>query len=1084
MCVCACAWPQHARTLFHRQQCNLVTTLEVGGELFSASDRRAQDAVGAELATLRDEWDELRGALGRRLDLARAVVQIWERCEAELEDETLRLKATKAGLDEEDEGRPQDVPDDWADGLGRLSAANTDLSQYVMADDDVLVLRERVGHLRCHWEELCLKVSLRKQEIGDRLNAWMIFKEKNAELCDWLARVENKMADASQLNIEEMVEKLKKDCVEEMNLFGENKSPLKQLGEQLIRADDETEESHVGDAVCRVDDRWRHLFRRIEARVTKLKETLLRVQQLDKNMSNLRSWLSRVEADLSRPITYSICHHQEIQRRLAEQQELQRDIEQHTEGVTSVLNLCDLLLRDEDAAGTIEAESDSLQETSHSLDQRWRTICAMSLDRRLRIEETWRLWCKFLEDYSQFEDWLKTAEKTAANPNSGDVPYAVAKEELKKFERFQRQLHERLTQLELLNEQYRRLARENRTDGAGELRLRVDRGNRRWDDLRRRAAAVLRRLKHLTSQREDFEGRRQGILAWLTEMDLQLTDAEHFSDSDAEDKMRRLKAFRHEITLNAGEIDALIVSGENLIRKSAPLDAALIQDQLEELHSYCQEVFGRAARFHRRLLRRRLNEVPEEEEEREGEGEELPSDQASGPPSPVKDAGERRASRQPPPPDLSGGRETPVGVDSVPLEWDHAVDVGGSSSHEDGEDAEEAAFFGAPSAMPASDAAGRRRRPVSPPRTAPGPKVCSAAFDQRAYVKLMSECSGSIDDVKRVKSVLGDDRKADPRPRVCGQSVMERWEVVQAREVHQEVRRDDRGEDHRDEDPQRWRKLQADLRGVTSWLDAKLPELEALRKLPPAAGLKDFEDNVRTLKETQRAFCVRKRALISLNLAGGGSDGRRPRELKAGLGSANRSWMRACGALERWEAGLHAALTQCQDFHESLRSLLSWLAQAEQRLCAVDARRHRPSRAALSERRDALQVRERRQALHAVGNKMELLLRRVHASLAALDRDLKRQQEEGEEPADDGQVDIQKRGRDDGGGAPPGRRPLLQRVLRAALPLHALFFLLLALGCLVAPPDEWPSPSGCSLANNFARSFSPMLRYTNGPPPT
>lgn len=65
-------------------------------------------------------------------------------------------------------------------------------------------------------------------------------------------------------------------------------------------------------------------------------------------------------------------------------QELQRDIEQHTEGVASVLSLCDVLLRDEDAAGGTEAESDSLQETSHSLDQRWRAICAMALDRRLR----------------------------------------------------------------------------------------------------------------------------------------------------------------------------------------------------------------------------------------------------------------------------------------------------------------------------------------------------------------------------------------------------------------------------------------------------------------------------------------------------------------------------------------------------------------------------------------------------------------------------------------------------------------------------------------------------------------------------
>lgn len=55
-------------------------------------------------------------------------------------------------------------------------------------------------------------------------------------------------------------------------------------------------------------------------RVKKLKETLATVQQLDKNMSNLRSWLCRIESELSRPITYSVCHHHEIQKRLAEHQ--------------------------------------------------------------------------------------------------------------------------------------------------------------------------------------------------------------------------------------------------------------------------------------------------------------------------------------------------------------------------------------------------------------------------------------------------------------------------------------------------------------------------------------------------------------------------------------------------------------------------------------------------------------------------------------------------------------------------------------------------------------------------------------------
>lgn len=52
----------------------------------------------------------------------------------------------------------------------------------------------------------------------------------------------------------------------------------------------------------------------------KLKETLVTVQQLDKNMSNLRTWLSRIEAELAKPVVYNVCHSDEIQKKLAEQQ--------------------------------------------------------------------------------------------------------------------------------------------------------------------------------------------------------------------------------------------------------------------------------------------------------------------------------------------------------------------------------------------------------------------------------------------------------------------------------------------------------------------------------------------------------------------------------------------------------------------------------------------------------------------------------------------------------------------------------------------------------------------------------------------
>uniref|UniRef100_A0A3Q3J0N4 KASH domain-containing protein n=1 Tax=Monopterus albus TaxID=43700 RepID=A0A3Q3J0N4_MONAL len=793
-------------------------------------------------------------------------------------------------------------------------------------------------------------------------------------------------------------------------------------------------------------------------------------QQLDKNMSNLRTWLSRIEVELAKPVVYSVCHSDEIQRKLAEQQDLQRDIEQHTESVASVLTLCDVLLHDADACGS-DSENDPIQQTTCSLDRRWRNICAMSMERRMRIEETWRLWCKFLDDYSRFEDWLKTAELTAANPGSADVLYTCAKEELKKFEAFQRQVHERLTQLELVNKQYRRLAQENRTDAASKLKVMVHDGNWRWDSLQKRVAAVLRRLKHFTAQREDFEGTREGILVWLTEMDLLLTDVEHLSESDIEDKMRQLNGFQQEINLNTDKIDALIVFGENLIQKSAPLDAVLIEDELEELHSYCQEVFGRVARFHHRLVNRRpvleedrvlsdhdtdLGDSPDaangtswrEARKKEEEEEEVP---AVG--------GER------------SGRETPVSVDSIPLEWDHTVDVGGSSSHEDDEDA---TFFSALSDVEVTE--------------------CSESF-VRATVRAAKAASG-----RHSASCM------HLSPSCIFSGVIERWELLQAQKFKNEA-------DIRD-DLEQWQKLNTDLCDVTSWLGSVLPELERLQRLAPSTSDELLEETnpVSVVQEIQRTFNSYKALMISINLSSCHflpGDSVELQELQEALSSANNSWTQACSGLESWEGRLRSALMQCQEFHEMLHALLLWLAQAENRLHSVNVSDPSTPRSALLEHRDTLMVSmakvgrqqqvsslqeisahllpevarddtmEAKEKVHVIANKLRLLLRQAADDLNVLQGRLVGPRFFNLSLVHASGLSAQGTVMQERRDASP-HRPFLYRVLRAAFPLQLLFFLLLVLACLVPLSEDY----SCALSNNFARSFYPMLHYTNGPPPT
>ncbi|XP_055088094.1 nesprin-2 isoform X2 [Periophthalmus magnuspinnatus] len=1086
----------------------------------SMTDPESQMKLQIEIETLEKEWEHSTSQLGTHKAAINNALQKWEQCQKKIAE--LRSQLDECGLKLK-KALP-DIPKDAEEiiqetefslrllrtGKQEVDTMKTDLSHYLPLGDTAL-LEQQLEQLHSQWEELCTKVSLRKQEIADRLNAWTIFNDKNKEFCDWLTQMENKVCHSADLSFEEMVEKLKKDCMEEINLFSENKRHLKQLGEQLLRASDEAKQSQVHGSLQEANQRWHGLFHHIQDRVKKLKETLATVQQLDKNMSNLRSWLCRIEAELSRPITYSVLHHQEIHKRLAEHQELQRDIEQHTEGVVSVLSLCDVLLQDQDASHGMGADSDSLQETSRSLDQRWRTICAMALDRRLRIEETWRLWCKFLDDYSRFEDWLKMAERTAANPNTGDILYTEAKEELKKFEAFQRQVNERLTQLEIVNNQYRRLARENRTDRASQLKAMVQQGNRRWDALHRRVGAILRRLKYFTSQREEFETTRESMLVWLTELDLQLTNVEHFSESDVHHKIQQLNSFQKEIRLNTERIDGLIVFGEGLIQRSAPGDAAHIENELEELHTYCQEVFGRLVRFHQRL-----SQPPDPVEPKSSiTSFSLESSlELIGRPwlgrslsNPLATPTHLLAT-----PLSHSGRETPVSVDSLPLEWDHTGDVGGSSSHEDEEDDDlddEGAYFSAVSSRSVCDSPRWRTQDdpefldlESNGHSEAPPTLSSTPLKQGNYLHLISQCSGSIEDFKRVSLILDEEDLPDEFGlvglNVSGRQsgVIERWELLQA-QSQSDLRVDP-------EEEQQSRGLDQ----ISSWLDTVTPQLQYFLLSNPPNTVEDMTNQARVLKEMQKMFADYKSTVLSLNLTLHGDP-----DVQQKVALINQKWSKACTDLQHWDTSLRKTLVRCQEFHKTLHSLLLWLSHAESRRYAVDIHHPETSVKALKQHCNTLtDVREelmRRQSqhaslhalwsqlqpehtddsdeaqekLHVTGSKMKVLLRELTQDLSAVQKRLENESASDEEDQRASSVssESKKKSPNSRERREPARRSFFHRLLRAAFPLHLLLLLLLLMPCLIptSPPEH-----SCTGSNNFARSFQPMLRYTNGPPPT
>ncbi|PKU40578.1 nesprin-1 isoform x1 [Limosa lapponica baueri] len=1105
-----------------RQQGSYILTVEAGKQLLLSADSGAEAALQAELTEIQERWKTASTQLEQQKKQLALLLKDWEKCEKGIGDSLEKLRSFKKNLSQplpehHDELHAEQIRckelenavEGWTDDLAHLSLLKETLSVYISADD-ISILSERIELLHRQWEELCHQVSLRRQQVSERLNEWAVFSEKNKELCEWLTQMESKVSQNGDILIEEMIEKLKKDYQEEIAVAQKNKIQLQQMGERLAKASHESKASEIEYKLGKINDRWQHLLDLIAARVKKLKETLVAVQQLDKNMSSLRSWLAHIESELSKPIVYETCNSEEIQRKLNEQQELQRDIEKHSTGVASVLNLCEVLLHDCDACAT-EAECDSIQQATRNLDRRWRNICAMSMERRLKIEETWRLWQKFLDDYSRFEDWLKISERTAAFPSSSGVLYTVAKEELKKFEAFQRQVHESLTQLELINKQYRRLARENRTDSDCSLKQMVHEGNQRWDNLQKRVTSILRRLKHFIGQREEFETARDSILVWLTEMDLQLTNIEHFSECDVQAKIKQLKAFQQEISLNNNKIEQIIVQGEQLIEKSEPMDAAVIEEELDELRRYCQEVFGRVERYHKKLIRLPLTDDEHDLSDREVDLDESAdlSDihwhdkSADSILSPHPSSNLSLPLSQPVRSERSG-RDTPASVDSIPLEWDHDYDLSrdletavSRALHSEEEDGQEKDFY-------LRGAAGIAD--VEIPETLEAyvtltenalKNISGEPGALEAHIRQLDKALDTsrfqiqqTENVIRSKTPTGPELDSSYKGYVRGfcfsdllKCVIDRWELIQAQALSKELRMK--------QNLQQWQQFNSDLNSIWAWLGETEEELERIRRLDLSTDIQTIELRIKKLKDLQKAIDNRKAIILSINLCSSEftqSDSEESKKLQERLSQMNVRWDHVCSMIEEWRCSLQDALMQCQQIRrELLESQLKVASlQDMSRQLLVNA-----------EGKDCLEAKEK---VHVIGNRLKVLLKEVTRHIKDLEKILdisssqlnpKRMMEIGHDsslsaPTPSGGLDLKKSTRSGSGSSPSEAGPAWQhpsfflRVLRAALPLQLLLLLLIGLACLVPMTKEDYS---CAMANNFARSFHPMLKYVNGPPP-
>ncbi|KAK3716921.1 hypothetical protein RRG08_026713 [Elysia crispata] len=603
---------------------------DLGSVLQQHAGQAATSKIKSTLADLQDRWMRVYSNLDDQRAKLQGVDRQWLDCEddiceilAWLQDIRHVLYAdipTTHDAIQEDITKCRDIASSFTSAEDKRQSLMDRERRlgHLVKSEDMNLLHQRIRLLNKQWEELKRQAVLREQRLTEALFRWTNLGERIRSLMAWIEGMETKITSTGDMHVEDLLAKLENEYKIEMNEKEGEKMEVISQGKQLMKVSSEIRASDIEQKILRLEDRWSHLVSVMDFRHRKLQETVLAVKQLDTSMKNLSRWLGQVERHLSGGLEFKDVRLQEIQAKLEDTQELQEDIEQHSAGVSAVLNLCEVLLHDHDACPT-QTEFFALQHAMKNLEKRWRNICNLSPRRRNRVEETWELWEKFGRDCQVFSDWLSQIEEEVRESEIEVRDVALAKQEISKYESLQRNVHDHLGQLENINSQYRQLAKDGRTDTDGQLRVTVTDLNNRWDAVQIKVTEIMKKLRHSATIRQDFEETQTSLISWFRAVDNQLTDIVQNTSLDLNAKVMEIRRIEDEVHTKQHRMDYLDHAGVYLMQKGDSQEALTVQAQLEDFRLFSSQVSERVVttrlQMERLLVEQQVDNVAELERE-------------------------------------------------------------------------------------------------------------------------------------------------------------------------------------------------------------------------------------------------------------------------------------------------------------------------------------------------------------------------------------------------------------------------------------------------------------------------------------
>ncbi|XP_063982187.1 muscle-specific protein 300 kDa-like isoform X3 [Diachasmimorpha longicaudata] len=973
-----------------------------------------------------------------------------------------------------------------------------------LSPSDMKSLNQHVSLLWQQHGDLEHQLALLAYRLGERVGLRGKWEKRLSRFLIWLTDAEIRMhsCDSGLEEPEEALKRLEGELHAEMALKQRELDWLQSTGEELIQITELGEKEKLKDSLDEVVERWTRLMNTGKARANKLIDLMQTMSSLERRIAEIRAWLGRVEMQLTEPFIVETKTQETINNKLKDHEQLQKTIEAESGNIGEVLNLCEILLSDCDAWKT-SFNTEAIRAGMQGLEKRWKSACVRSADRKRKITTAWKLIQELDRIEMDQETWVAGVERELSSMEESldKVSKEDSEQTMNRARRVIKDVDAHRPALQILEGSYSRLAKgglepENMKSLTAGVRIVLD----RWHGLKPRANAIINALQREQKAYREFITAHGSAVVGLTQIDVRLTQVQHLMTDHSMTSRRRLsqvEEIERELEVMSETLQRADQLALSVMRDCHSEDVHAIQELVDEYQLLWQDIKSRVAKVKSEL------EVSERREVDEAVQVET----------------------------LKFEQDSAVQVDTLPrlirmtscdaylMELEAAIEEcrGAMEGLEDAVAVE-------PVAGPGLAATGKNIGKLI--------ASCQSAMELARHLHgLLIQDDKFDDDTARGREVeelgaryeglLKRAREREQQIRDIRSSIVDTYTMPCEHDGGRLTcplccRRN-------------WAQLDIDLWRLEKWLE--YAEGTQSEQHSPPGNIEELEDIIQDHREFLLDLDSHRSIVVSLNIVGTHladhtEDVERAQELRNRLTVANSRWEKVCQSAASWQEALQSALMSNQQFHRIVDELVCWLERTEASIRASEPidltentniirskyekfrelrsdlerceprvlslqdaanqllEEHVDTRGRLQELRLRLQSLRRLTGIYALKlgaalglDPKEVGLAATTSSLAALSQDLlDGASTSSGQPLDASSIDGDERDRTV---LVRGYR-FLGRVLRASLPIQALMLLLLGVASLVpAAEDDY----SCMLSNNFARTFTPVVDYPNGPPP-